>query len=187
MMVESIHEAGNTGVCGCLPVVVSSLTGPDILHSLSACSSALISFFPFSFFPGSFAAEVRKKSRGLLPTTWREAECLPLLLLLWTDFESCPFGLHTWLSAIRRPKCYLLIFRCYPLAFLRWKYCLCIWNWKPFFCVWESGCTSLEVLLSVGDLSVFSLFFLYIQVKNSNTFAFGAVSPILPLVLLCCR
>lgn len=123
-----------------------------VFCSLSVCSSTLISFFPFSFFPGSFAAEVRKKSRGLLPTTWREAECLPLLLLLWTDFESCPFGLHTRLSAIRRPKRYLLIFKCHSLAFLRLKCCLCIWNWKLFFCVCESGCSSLEVLLSVGDL-----------------------------------
>lgn len=85
-MIESIHEAGNTGAHGCLPVVVSSLAGPSILHSLCACSSTLISFFPvsFFFFPESFASEARstKKSRGLFPTTWREAECLPLLLLL---------------------------------------------------------------------------------------------------------
>jgi hypothetical protein len=58
----------------------------------------------------------------------------------------CPFGQHTWLSAIRRQTLSLLVFRChFSFGFVDGKTLPLHLKLETYFVMLESGSNSLEV------------------------------------------
>lgn len=142
-------------------------------------------FFSWEF---CFWSQIHKEVKGFVPHNLAGGgmSALTLAALNWL------WILSFWPAhlALCHPKAQTLSagFQMSPFGFVEVKMWPLHLKLKPIFFCFNVGVwmyfTGSPVICG---RSVLSLLFLYIQVKNSNTFTFGAVSPILTLVLLCCR